>query len=85
MTIRNVNTKEFTTEYDKRVGAQDYLEKVRSMSVGDAISISADSKSEAQRKQHGVINDAYRQRKAGKDAKYQTIVKENEVWVRRIA
>ena len=85
MAIRNINTKEFTTEYDKRVRAQDYLATVRDMAVGDAISISADSKSEAQRKQHGVINDAYRRRKAGQTAKFQTVLKDNEVWVRRIA
>ena len=84
MAIRTINTKEFTNEYDKRVGTQDFLQEVRKMTIGSTIGISADSKVEAQRKRHGVINDAHRRRKAGQNAKYQTVVKENEVWVRRI-
>ena len=85
MAIRNINTKEFTTEYDKRVGSQDFLQEVRKMEVGQTIGIPADGKEEARRKQHAVINDSSRRRKAGHKVKYQTVVKEKEVWVRRIA
>jgi len=54
------------------------------MSVGMTIAIPADGKEEARRKQHGIINDASRRRKAGQKVRYQTILKEKEVWVRRI-
>lgn len=82
--VRKLSTKEFTSEYAKRVGRQDFLSSVRDMSVGMTIAIPADGKEEARRKQHGIINDASRRRKAGQMVRYQTILKEKEVWVRRI-
>ena len=46
---RRLRTKEFTSEYAKRVGAQDYLTSVREMSVGMTLAIPADGKAEARR------------------------------------
>ena len=82
--VRRLSTKEFTSEYAKRVGAQDYLTSVREMSVGMTLAIPAAGKAEARRKQHGIINDASRRRKAGQMVRIQTILNAKEVWVRRI-
>jgi len=84
MSIRKINTKEFTTEYDKRVKREDYLSTIRTMEIGDSIGIPANNKADSLRIQHGVINDSSRRRKLGKTVRYQTVTKDTEVWVRRV-
>ncbi len=83
--MRKLDSKAFSTEYKKVTKANDYMQHVRSLEVGDAISIDAVDKDEATRKRHNIITDASNVRKRGESRKYQTVIKQDpcEVWVRR--
>jgi len=82
--MRVLNNSEFNKEYKKITGQQDFMKEVRGLAVGNAIAIPSDNKVNGQRIRHSVVNDAYLMREKGEDRKYQTIVKDDEVWVRRI-
>lgn len=82
--MRTINNSEFNKEYQKVTSSQHFVKEVRKLEIGKAIAISSDNKVDGQRIRHSVINDAYLMREKGENRKYQTIVKEDEVWVRRV-
>jgi len=82
--MRVLNNSEFNKEYQRITSSQDFMKEVRDLTIGDAIAISSDNKANGQRIRHSVINDAYLMREKGAKRKYQTLVKDEEVWVRRI-
>lgn len=82
--MRVLNNAEFNKEYKKITGQQDFMKEVRGLAIGNAIAIPSDNKANGLRIRHSVVNDAYLMREKGEDRKYQTIVKEDEVWVRRV-
>ena len=82
--IRKLDHKVFADEYKKVRNSGDYISAVRELNVGDSIAIPCDSKMDGSRKRHGIVNDAHIMRKRGVSRKYQTIVKDDEVWVRRV-
>jgi len=84
MNMRVLNNSEFTKEYQKVTSSQDFMKDVRGLAIGNAIAIPSDNKADGQRIRHSIVNDAYLMREKGENRKYQTIVKDSEVWVRRI-
>jgi predicted nuclease of restriction endonuclease-like RecB superfamily len=82
--MRVLNNAEFSKEYKKITGQQDFMKEVRGLAIGNAIAIPSDNKANGLRIRHSVVNDAYLMREKGENRKYQTIVKEDEVWVRRV-
>ena len=82
--MRVLNNSEFTKEYQKVTSSQDFMKDVRGLAIGNAIAIPSDNKADGQRIRHSIVNDAYLMRDKGENRKYQTIVKDSEVWVRRI-
>lgn len=82
--IRELSNKEFADEYKKIRNSGEFISAVRKLEVGESIAIPCDSKSDGSRKRHGIVNDAHLMRKRGVARKYQTIVKDDEVWVKRI-
>ena len=84
MNMRVLNNSEFTKEYQKVTSSQDFMNDVMGLAIGNAIAIPSDNKADGQRIRHSIVNDAYLMREKGENRKYQTIVKDSEVWVRRI-
>jgi len=82
--MRVLNNAEFSKEYQKVTSSQDFMKDVRGLVIGNAIAIPRENKANGQRIRHSVVNDAYLMREKGENRKYQTIVKDSEVWVRRI-
>ena len=82
--MRVLNNSEFTKEYQKVTSSQDFMKDVRGLAIGNAIAIPSDNKADGQRIRHSIVNDAYLMREKGENRKYQTIVIDSEVWVRRI-
>ena len=82
--MRVINNAEFQKEYDKVTKRGDYIQQVRELKVGTSNAIPCINKEDGQRKKHGIVNEAYVQRERGNNCKFQTIVKENEAWVRRV-
>ena len=82
--MRVLNNSEVTKEYQKVTSSQDFMKDVRGFAIGNAIAIPSDNKADGQRIRHSIVNDAYLMREKGENRKYQTIVKDSEVWVRRI-
>ena len=82
--MRVLNNSEFTKEYQKVTSSQDFMKDVRGLAIGNAIAIPSDNKADGQRIRHSIVNDAYLMREKGENRKYQTLVKDSEVWVRRI-
>ena len=82
--MRVLNNAEFSKEYQKVTSSQDFMKDVRGLVIGNAIAIPSENKANGQRIRHSVVNDAYLMREKGENRKYQTIVKDSEVWVRRI-
>ena len=82
--MRTINNAEFQKEYDKVTSSADYMVDVRKLDIGTSVAIPCVNKDDALRKRHSVINEAYMQREKGNTRKFQTIVKDKEVWVRRV-
>ena len=82
--MRVLNNSEFTKEYQKVTSSQDFMKDVRGLAIGNAIAIPSDNKADGQRIRHSIVNDAYLMREKGENRKYQTIVIDSEVWLRRI-
>ena len=82
--MRVIKSSEFQKEYDKVTNSSDYMTHVRKLGLGQSVAIPCVSRDDGQRIRHSVINEAYVQREKGNSCKYQTIVKDNEVWVRKV-